>query len=448
MTLTSWIRSPRRRRAAGVGLAFALCATTACHGLLDVSDPTIVRDQDLANAGGANGRRLNAARAFFSSLPFIVTEVGTITDELTFDADVSSLTSNDYWSLDRRDSDGYESNHTGGSEGHLGYLDAALTAGSLAIPEIRAYTPLELKGDYLAELFAYRAYVILQMAEDMCPGFPINDVTGDNRPLLGGPVTTDSATRLAIAQLDSVLADVSDSTQLADFARVMKGRALLDLGQYDSAAAVVHAVATSFVYASDPSQNNLFNLGYDAGSHIYSTGFPLGDREGGNGLAFVTERDTIRVPTGYAGSRRSFPLDSLFATLKYPSSTTPFVLASGTEARLIEAEVALHTHDGAWLTILNGLRTPAGLATLVDPGTDSARVDLLYHERAFWLYLTGRRLGDLRRLIRNYGRSAESIFPTGIYPLEGAYGTATSIPFSFKSQALYNPKITSGCTTR
>lgn len=448
MTLSSWIRRPRRRRAVGAALAVALCTATACHGLLDVSDPTIVRDQDLANAGGANGRRLNAARAFFSSLPFVITEVGTITDELTFDADISSLTSNDFWSLDRRDSEAYEANHIGGSEGHLGYLDLALTAGSLAIPEIRAYTPPDLKGDYLAELFAYRGYVILQMAEDLCPGFPINDVSRDNQPLLGGPVTTDSATRLAIAQFDSALADVSDSTQIGDFVRVMKGRALLDLGQYDSAATAVHAVVTSFVYASDPSQNNPFTPSYDAGSHIYSTGFPVGDKEGVNGLAFVTEHDTIRTPMGYAGQRRSFPLDSLFATLKYPSNTTPFVLASGTEARLIEAEVALHNHDGTWLTMLNGLRTPAGLAALADPGTDSARVDLLYHERAFWMYLTGRRLGDLRRLLRNYGRSAESIFPTGIYPLGGTYGPATSIPFSFKSQALYNPKITSGCTTR
>jgi hypothetical protein len=441
MTLSSWIRS--------TALACALGAATACHGLLDVSDPTIVQDQDLANAGGANGRRLNAARAFFSSLSFVVAEVGTITDELTFDADISSLTSNDFWSLDRRDSEGYESNHTGGSEGHLGYLDAALTAGSLAIPEIRTYTPPELRGDYLAELFAYRGYVLLQMAEDICPGFPINDITGDNLPLLSGPVTTDSATHLAIVQLDSALADVSDSTQLADFARVMKGRALLDLGQYDSAAAVVHAVTTGFVYASDMSQNNNpFTPSYDAGSHMYSTGLPAGDRQGGNGLAFVTEHDTIRTPMGYAGQRRSFPLDTLYTSLKYPSSSTPFVLASGTEARLIEAEVALHNHDASWLTILNALRTPAGLAALADPGTDGARVDLIYHERAFWLYLTGRRLGDLRRLIRNYERSAESVFPTGIYPLGGTYGTATSIPFSFKSQALYNSKITSGCTTR
>ena len=64
-----------------------------------------------------------------------------------------------------------------------------------------------------------------------------------------------------------------------------------------------------------------------------------------------------------------------------------------------------------WNPILDSLRTNIGLDTLVDPGTADSRLDLLYRERAFWLLRTGHRLGDLRRLIRNYGRSAETVFP-------------------------------------
>jgi len=45
-------------------------------------------------------------------------------------------------------------------------------------------------------------------------------------------------------------------------------------------------------------------------------------------------------------------------------------------------------------------------------------VNLLFRERAFWMYLTGQRLGDMRRLIRNYGRHAENVYPTGLYPRE------------------------------
>ena len=37
----------------------------------------------------------------------------------------------------------------------------------------------------------------------------------------------------------------------------------------------------------------------------------------------------------------------------------------------------------------------------------------MFRERAFWLYLSGHRLGDLRRMVRQYGRSADAVFPGG-----------------------------------
>jgi len=124
------------------------------------------------------------------------------------------------------------------------------------------------------------------------------------------------------------------------------------------------------------------------------------------------------------------------------------VVASGIEARLIEAEAALHGGDPNWLTTVNTLRTLVNLPSLAMPATPDAKLDTLYQERAFWLYLTGRRLGDLRRLMRNYGRSAESVFPTGAYPLGGVYGAATSIPYVEANEEQYNPHITSGCQAR
>jgi hypothetical protein len=98
------------------------------------------------------------------------------------------------------------------------------------------------------------------------------------------------------------------------------------------------------------------------------------------------------------------------------------------------------------MDILNDLRSSVALPDLVLPATAAEQVDLLYRERAFWLYLTGRRLGDLRRLIRNYGRSAETVFPTGAYRFGGTYGRATAIPFTVSIQRQYNAKITAGCT--
>ena len=49
----------------------------------------------------------------------------------------------------------------------------------------------------------------------------------------------------------------------------------------------------------------------------------------------------------------------------------------------------------------------------------------MFRERGFWLFGTGHRHGDLRRLVRQYGLATEAVFPTGLY--EGGpstYGTA------------------------
>jgi hypothetical protein len=52
---------------------------------------------------------------------------------------------------------------------------------------------------------------------------------------------------------------------------------------------------------------------------------------------------------------------------------------------------------------------------LADPGTPATRLDLLMRERAMWLFATGHRQGDMRRLARIYARNPETIWPNGIY---------------------------------
>ena len=150
-----------------------------------------------------------------------------------------------------------------------------------------------------------------------------------------------------------------------------------------------------------------------------------------------------------------------------PDSATgpvPLTLASGLEARLIEAEAALNAGDASWLTTLNALRTTctdagscpdpapagtggvAGLPPLTDPGTPDARVDLLFRERAFWLFMTGHRQGDLRRLLRQYHRQQNQVYPTGLYSGGlGTYGNDVTVPIPLSERA--NPLFT-GCFNR
>jgi hypothetical protein len=106
------------------------------------------------------------------------------------------------------------------------------------------------------------------------------------------------------------------------------------------------------------------------------------------------------------------------------------------------------------LSQLNHLRETArvtgqttALSDTTDPGTDTAEVSLLFRERAFWLYLTGHRQGDLRRLIRQYSRPQAQVYPTGVYTGGGAgtYGTDVTAPIPASEDV--NP-LFHGCLNR
>ena len=117
------------------------------------------------------------------------------------------------------------------------------------------------------------------------------------------------------------------------------------------------------------------------------------------------------------------------------------MLASGIEARLIEAEADLQAGGSNWLSILNDLRAVAAdppMEPLMDPGTPDARVDLVFRERAFWLFATGHRMGDLRRLLRRYGRSQNDTHPVGHYKGPQDYGTDVVFILTLSEQS--NPE--------
>jgi hypothetical protein len=73
----------------------------------------------------------------------------------------------------------------------------------------------------------------------------------------------------------------------------------------------------------------------------------------------------------------------------------------------------------------------------------AAQVDQLFKERAYWLWLTGHRLGDMRRLVGQYGRDAETVYPSGQYHKGGdSYGTDIRFPIPLDEQN--NPNY-AGC---
>jgi hypothetical protein len=179
----------------------------------------------------------------------------------------------------------------------------------------------------------------------------------------------------------------------------------------------------------------------------------LSDHEGGNGLPYLsdgdprTRADTVSAFVNGVRTIKSFPI-------KYQlRDTSSLVLADWIEARLIRAEAALQSGDvNGWLAQLNDLRATAPLPNgtvntlpqLSDPGTAAARVDTMFAERAKWLYMTGHRQGDLRRLVRQYQRPQNLVYPSGAIA-GGSYGTSVNAPVPVDERT--NP-LFHGCFNR
>ena len=226
-------------------------------------------------------------------------------------------------------------------------------------------------------------------------------------------------------------------------ARIGKARSLLGLGQIDAAAAEVAAIPSDFVYNIEQSDNSFRQ---ENGIYIMSTvrrQFSIADGKGGNGLMYRSAMDP-RTPWDGGTEFGQDDITLYYNQLKYNSSSVPVVLASGIEARLIEAEAAANANDAATVEdIHNELRAAIGLSDLDLSGISGE--DLLlthFSERAFWLFSTGHRQGDLRRLVDVYGMMPSSVFPWGPYFKGGEY--SSTLKFLVPQSESNNPNYV-GC---
>jgi starch-binding outer membrane protein, SusD/RagB family len=272
------------------------------------------------------------------------------------------------------------------------------------------------------------------MAEHYCSGIPIGRIEDGKMVFDETPLTYNQLFELGIQQLDAALAVLPQSaTDLRNLALVSKARALLNLDRPSEAAAVVVSVPTSFTwkaeFASGAVQSGLYDWIETSGNYTPTNREGNGNYDScdgtGQGLPYICEGDPrIRIQrphfrVGQDGTTRIYRL------LDHTKPNYSITVASGIEARLIEAEANLRAGGSTWLTILNGLRATmiSGLGPLSDPGTEKARVDLLFKERAYWMYLTAHRAGDMRRLVRQYGRQASDVYPSGAFFKGGTYAT-------------------------
>jgi len=223
------------------------------------------------------------------------------------------------------------------------------------------------------------------------------------------------------------------------------------------------AVPTSFQYTETFSQatqsNEIWSLNFAASSARYAVGdsFDLSGRIG-NALPFASAKDPrVFVSGGSSDNAKNPGIDKATPWVGGPWTlrTQGIIVVSGVDARLIEAEAKLNAGDFAGLTtILNALRaapqnlgpiTTAAMSALTVPATKDAAVNLFFREKAFWQFGRGQRLGDLRRLVRQYGRTQDQVFPTGTFHKGGTYSTDVNAPLPDVEKS--NP-LSMGCIDR
>ena len=299
-----------------------------------------------------------------------------------------------------------------------------------------------------AELLALAGFTYVMFGENYCGGVPFSDTSQEGQTTYGAAETTAQIFARAVSRFDAALA-LAPSADVQNLARVGKARALLNTAttpaEVSAAAAIVAAVPTEFEY----------EVGYSGSITLYMNAvwqlvnaekrWSVADVEGGTGLPYVSDADP-RTPTE-ENDGGGFSSAEHWSQLKYPAQGTDIPLATGIEARLIEAEAELRSGDypGA-LLILNSLRQnfgPGGtaLTPLAAAATSAAQVDQLFKERAYWMWLTSHRLGDLRRLIRQYGRTEAQVYPQGPTEQGLTRGTQVSlvVPFAEQNNPEYDP---------
>jgi len=455
----------KANRSTGLPARVALVASVvallaACSSLLDVKDPDVINPPDVLNADGAvaayNGGIGDFAFANDGDNGGTEGQIlvsGAMSVEYFDSETFPTRIAYDSRAIDERN---------GTLNGVFFNLQKARVALEGAAGALQQYAPTP--NSRIGEMLALSGMTYVYFAENYCSAVPFSERQPDGSILYGQPLATNAILDRAIGRFDSALVvtatpspgDTLLRPRVRNLALVGKGRALLDKADFAGAAAAVASVPANFSYstfhslATERQRNGVFVLNNQTPNGTGRSS--VADGEGTNGLNFRSAADPrIVAPQNGKGFAYASPL---YVLQKYTSATSPVHVADGIEARLIAAEAQLRAGDGpGMVTSLNALRADAAnnggfnLAALGDPGpstNDSLRVDLLFRERAFWLFATGHRLGDLRRLARApYSRAVATIYPIGVYThTNTVYGNNTELPVPFSERN--NPNFT-GC---
>ena len=474
--------------------AVLVFAGGACNTdkLVEVEDPAALRPEDLGGAGAVPALVAGALRQFIGGYDgfglddsFIVAS-GAVSDELYWGDTFTTRQAFDQ----RNFQPAALGNISDPSFTRLHQARFNARRAFAVVDEFTSTATAKADSATKAQLRTIEGYVYVTLSEGWCGSVPFSRLP-DSGPIdpfainYGPPIGTNAMNDTAVVRFNEALT----LNAVNRLAAVGKGRALLNVGRYADAVAAVQAVPTTFVFRLEHSQNT--SAENNPVAALQSNGrWGVSNLEGGVTATGAAQRPDENPPSAAATSAEGIAFRSLsdprvpwqgrptsnnvcfssaakcWLNNNYPTFDSDVPIASGVEARLIEAEGDLQAGNGAGMIAkLNALRASAAqllpilytdqlqvfgppivLAPLVDPGTPEARRDLLFRERALWLFNTGHRLGDLRRLVRNYGLPSSQVFPSGPYFRAGTYGNDVAFPVPFTEEN--NPQFSrDACVT-
>lgn len=427
------------RRVGAAALILSLLAACSTDKLLSVERVGTILPSTVSSSAGADALRFGGVLSLnaFQNTPWL------FTDQFT-DIWNCSNSSIGNCTFDQRT----VPNTDGNASSIWNTMHAARARTTEAIAALKKYKPTPAWG--IGQMYWVRGMAEMYLAEYFCNGIPLSSSAGGTI-VYGKPMNTQDVLSVAAADLDTALTFLTDAADTAAVslnyaARTTKGRVLIDQGQFAAAAAIVASVPTSFVYQEQftlaTGDNPIWSSNITTGGQALTV---VGDTVGrqsadkttiyriGNAIPFASAKDP-RVPvvgttlgTSPAGLANDRATNAVNQQL-WSGRSDALPIVSGIDARLVEAEALLQANDLAGLTTkLNALRAapprlsasvqPAAgsLPPLAQPTTKDAATTLYFTEKAFWQFGRGQRFGDLRREIRQYGRTQDKLYSVGTY---------------------------------
>ncbi|HET7563933.1 MAG TPA: RagB/SusD family nutrient uptake outer membrane protein [Gemmatimonadaceae bacterium] len=280
----------------------------------------------------------------------------------------------------------------------------------------------------MATMAAYGAYSRMLLGEMFCSSV-ISYIDADHNIVYGAELTPTQMLQSADSMFSIAIqeAQAANVDSITNLALVGRARTRLDLGREADALADAQQVPAGFTYVSTASTTTgrRNNRVYDESNvkSVSSSVAPEFQNVTYNGKPDPRVKAVATGDTSTTGVIE-------WAQLKYQSASDPIVIASYNEAQLMVAEGDVAAgNPGAAVTIIDNLHAAAGLDPYSGP-TDAASVmNQVITERSRELWLTGARMGDVRRYHLALSPAPGTAFRNGgVYGPDGSTGVAPGTP--------------------